>query len=150
MKKMLPEGAVRQKMSLEGFSEAEIDSFIANGPPMIAGAGGGSSNPTVAALPPVPERRHSVNSGGATKCPVPVAPAVAMTVAPAEAMTAAVMKAPEVSATSDSYVSPSSAFFPYDALRGGFPSSVDPTKKEEYLDDSTFQQLFGEHIDYST
>jgi hypothetical protein len=36
MRKMLPEGAVRQKMALEGFTEAEIDSFIANGPPKAA------------------------------------------------------------------------------------------------------------------
>ena len=92
------------------------------------------------ALPPVPERRPSVNSG-ATKFPVPVAPAVAMA--------AAVKKAPEVSATSGSYASPSSAFFPYETLRGAFPSSVDPTKKEEYLDDSTFQQLFGECIEFT-
>jgi hypothetical protein len=36
MRKMLPEGAVRQKMALEGFTEAEIDSFITNGPPKAA------------------------------------------------------------------------------------------------------------------
>jgi hypothetical protein len=36
MRKMLPEGAVRQKMAIEGFSEAEIDSFITNGPPKAA------------------------------------------------------------------------------------------------------------------
>jgi hypothetical protein len=36
MRKMLPEGAVRQKMAIEGFTEAEIDSFITNGPPKAA------------------------------------------------------------------------------------------------------------------
>lgn len=54
MKKMLPEGAVRQKMSLEGFTEAEIDGFIANGPPMITPAGGGGGG---AAAEPTPDPR---------------------------------------------------------------------------------------------
>ena len=42
MQKILPEGPVRQKMSIEGFSDQEIDNFIANGPPS-AGTGAASS-----------------------------------------------------------------------------------------------------------
>ena len=47
MMKMLPEGAVRQKMSIENFSEAEIDYFIANGAPAAT-----DSNP-VTSIPQV-------------------------------------------------------------------------------------------------
>ncbi|KAJ1442627.1 hypothetical protein B484DRAFT_389988 [Ochromonadaceae sp. CCMP2298] len=36
MLKMLPEGAVRQKMMGDGFSESEINNFITNGPPLIS------------------------------------------------------------------------------------------------------------------
>ncbi len=37
MKKMLPEGAVRQKMTVDGFTDAEIDNFFA-GKPLSAAA----------------------------------------------------------------------------------------------------------------
>lgn len=37
MKKMLPEGAVRQKMTVDGFSEEEIDAFISGAAPTVAG-----------------------------------------------------------------------------------------------------------------
>jgi hypothetical protein len=51
MQKMLPEGAVRQKMAVDGFTEAEISSFIANGPPKVA-----APAPVVPAAPAVDER----------------------------------------------------------------------------------------------
>lgn len=53
MKRMLPEGAVRQKMMVEGFSEAEIDAFMA-GAPIAAAAAAAPPAPPVAA--PVDER----------------------------------------------------------------------------------------------
>jgi len=46
MKKMLPEGAVRQKMAIEGFSQTEIDDFMAGKVPTVAGAA-----PAAAAVP---------------------------------------------------------------------------------------------------
>ena len=54
MKKMLPEGAVRQKMQLEGFTPEEIDNFMAGKVPMIGGGAGGPAAPAVAAAPPDP------------------------------------------------------------------------------------------------
>ena len=54
MKKMLPEGAVRQKMMADGFSDAEIDSFMANGPPMV----GGAAAPAASASASVPDERY--------------------------------------------------------------------------------------------
>ncbi len=44
MRKMLPEGPVRQKMSVDGFSEEEIDAYFAGKPipKKAAPAGGGA------------------------------------------------------------------------------------------------------------
>jgi chaperonin cofactor prefoldin len=50
MKKMLPEGAVRQKMNLEGFTPEEIDNFMAGKVPMIGG-GGAAAPPAAPAAP---------------------------------------------------------------------------------------------------
>jgi hypothetical protein len=49
MKKMLPEGAVRQKMNLEGFTPEEIDNFMAGKVPMVGG--GGAAPPPAPAAP---------------------------------------------------------------------------------------------------
>lgn len=63
MQKMLPEGAVRQKMMTEGFNSAEIDSFFTNGPPMVAGAPVPAPPPPpaapVAAVEPVVDERYT-------------------------------------------------------------------------------------------
>ena len=49
MKKVLPEPAVRQKMSLDGFSEAEIEQFLS-----VAIASTASAPPAASLLPPPP------------------------------------------------------------------------------------------------
>lgn len=56
----------------------------------------------------------------------------AATPAPAPAATASV-----------AFANPASKKFPLDALKGSIPEGVDPTQKEEYLDDATFQTVFG-------
>ena len=57
MQKMLPEGAVRQKMASDGFTPAEVDSFFTNGPPMVAGAAPAPA--PVASAEPVPDERFA-------------------------------------------------------------------------------------------
>jgi hypothetical protein len=58
MQKMLPEGAVRQKMTTDGFSPAEIDSFFTNGPPMVSGTGSGDASAATVAVAPAPDARY--------------------------------------------------------------------------------------------
>ena len=47
MMRMLPEGAVRQKMSMEGFTDTEIDVFISNGAPKKSS----TTSPSVSTAP---------------------------------------------------------------------------------------------------
>jgi hypothetical protein len=44
---------------------------------------------------------------------------------------------------SGSYADPASKKVPYDSLKSGLPEGVDPAHKEEYLDDASFQSMFG-------
>jgi hypothetical protein len=53
MQKMLPEGAVRQKMMVDGFTEAEIEGFFTNGPPTT------TATPVPAAAPAVVDERFA-------------------------------------------------------------------------------------------
>lgn len=41
------------------------------------------------------------------------------------------------------FVSPISKTYPYEALKDGIPDGVDPSRKEEYLDATTFSSFFG-------
>jgi hypothetical protein len=60
MKKMLPEGAVRQKMQLDGFTAQEMDDFFAGKIPMVPSSG--SSAPAEAgaasSAEPIPDPRY--------------------------------------------------------------------------------------------
>ena len=71
MKKMLPDGAVRQKMSLEGFSQEEIDRFFSGAPMHVTeeeeeeeggggggGGGGGIRTPASSKSPLIIECPH--------------------------------------------------------------------------------------------
>ena len=79
--------------------------------------------------PPSGERRPS-------KFAVPVSAAEQ-----SKAMVQSKVEAPSVSSNySDPSTSPSLS---YEELKGSFPSSVDPAKKELYLSDEEFQRLFG-------
>ena len=51
MKVGLAEGAVRAKMTQDGFTDAQIDEFIAGGGGSGGGGGGGGSAPAPAAAP---------------------------------------------------------------------------------------------------
>ena len=35
------------------------------------------------------------------------------------------------------------SFFAYDVLKAGTPEGVDPSRKEQFLEDAVFQKLFG-------
>jgi hypothetical protein len=56
---------------------------------------------------------------------------------------AAPAPAPSAAVTSAAFANPATKKFPYDALKGSLPEGVDPAQKEQYLDDATFQNLFG-------
>ncbi len=43
----------------------------------------------------------------------------------------------------NAYLDPEENVFAYEELKDKFPKGVDPTKKEEYLDDDEFEKLFG-------
>lgn len=45
------------------------------------------------------------------------------------------------------YLDPTQNKFDYEQLKGQFPKGVDPTRKEAYLSDEQFQQVFGMTID---
>ena len=46
--------------------------------------------------------------------------------------------------TTSSFQNPSeTGAISYESLKGAFPSTVDPARKEEYLSDAEFQTLFG-------
>lgn len=45
------------------------------------------------------------------------------------------------------WLDPRTNKFDYDTLKSSFPEGVDPTKKEAYLDDESFQKLFGMSLD---
>jgi hypothetical protein len=46
--------------------------------------------------------------------------------------------------TTSSFQNPSeTGAISYESLKGAFPSTVDPARKEEYLSDAEFQALFG-------
>ena len=41
------------------------------------------------------------------------------------------------------YIQPSAGYYPYEVLKGAFPAGIDHSKKEEYLDDSSFVSVLG-------
>jgi hypothetical protein len=109
-------------------------------PPVVQGSVtfGSSPTPPAAASASASASAPAASAGGkpgATKFPVPVAPAVVMA--------GAVKKAPETIQAATNFADPSQGYYSYDTLKGAFPGSVDPTKKEEYLEDAIFSQLFG-------
>ena len=79
-------------------------------------------------LPPAAERRPS-------KFAIPVSAA--------EQSKAMVQAKVETVTPSTSYADPTTTSIPYENLKGTFPDSVDPAKKEEYLTDEEFNKLFG-------
>lgn len=101
----------------------------------LGGADGPPSTPppaptsAKAIIPPVPSAASKP-----TKWTVPVAPSV---------ISASMVKV-AAETVSVSFKAPGDGgFISYESLKGTFPSSVDPAKKEEYLSDADFNKLFG-------
>ena len=55
----------------------------------------------------------------------------------------AIAKVEEVKKEASKYLDPNTNKFDYSALNGKFPEGVDPAKKEAYLDDKQFQEVFN-------
>ncbi len=66
--------------------------------------------------------------------------------APKPAAAAAPVAAAPPAAPSVTYLAPGSKKFTQDELKN-LPEGVDPTKREEYLDDETFSKVFGMNKD---
>ncbi len=52
-------------------------------------------------------------------------------------------KVEEAKQEANKYLDPKTNKFEYENLKDKFPEGVDPTKKELYLSDEQFQQVFG-------
>ena len=52
-------------------------------------------------------------------------------------------KAEEAKAVADKFLDPKTNKFDFETLKGKFPEKVDPTKKEAYLAEDVFKQVFG-------
>lgn len=53
------------------------------------------------------------------------------------------MKVEDVKQENDKFLDPKTIKFDYETLKGQFPEGVDPTRKQEYLDDKVFKEVFG-------
>ena len=82
MKKMLPEGAVRQKMMGDGFSQAEIDGFFSGAAAPAGPAAGGGGGLPMGGLPK-PNPLAGIGARAAGGLPKPAAPAAPVAVVPA-------------------------------------------------------------------
>ena len=58
-------------------------------------------------------------------------------------MQAAVAKVEEKKAYEAQFSDPTTTKYPKEELIGKFPEGIDPTRKEEYLDDASFKDVFG-------
>lgn len=58
-------------------------------------------------------------------------------------MKAAVTKIEEKKAYESQFSDPKTTKFKKEELIGKFPEGIDPTRKEEYLNDADFQEVFG-------
>lgn len=75
--------------------------------------------------PPAPLKSAGAAPAAKAAAPAPAAPAPAPAAAPAVV-----------------YATPRPGAFSYDELKAGVPAGVDPSTKEEYLDDATFATVF--------
>ena len=58
-------------------------------------------------------------------------------------MTSVTLKVEEKKAYESQFLDPQTNKFPKDELIGSFPEGIDPTRKEEYLEEAVFYDIFG-------
>lgn len=56
-------------------------------------------------------------------------------------------KVEEIKKEADKFLDPRTNKFGYEVLKTTFPEGIDPTRKQEYLDDKAFKEVFGMTLD---
>jgi hypothetical protein len=141
-----------KKHSFQDPYQAKLDAMAAE--KAKGGSGSAASTPAKAAsvastpakassVASTPAKTPGASGAGSTSPLKPVASSsAAAKSSPAQAAPAPSSAAPGA-AGGGNHIDPSKKKFPYDQLKDVCPEGVDPTQKEAYLDDKTFQETFG-------